>query len=470
MKLFIDGYTKEVKSLAANIKYCNNLQIKVFDRSIEVDNMDLYLMQNLIKPEKETLIPNVILDTDFIKKGEKVFYNKEPTDFQNDSWIITTTNPEEAMEWCDCYANFNEIEWQLITTQNYDEEAKYLQKTLNRLDEAKQLHKKVYLPFRYGPYAEESKYDNMFNTKIDKNRLEYMKQLANGVYNCQSNETDVKLVLGTCSGSGKFSLCLKLKEFYETRYDERTGIIFTENISDLINSDYIENNKLDDSLIINASREWNDLHLEEWIEYVQYAVAYLETRGCKHILLQGQGTYGINAMNKVYIHKNNPVMNINNIILEHAIGCKSVAIAMCPNQEHMLAEYVRYFITRGIELNDVFVNSYDHNNEWKHETIEIFNKKIPISPVYNVGEIINEINSVYSINPLINLYTNDVNRQVLLDKSFVRGDEYHSYLMETEMERQIYKIKGFNIRFGKPGHEKFVKILNQYIDRLKEEI
>ena len=34
------------------------------------------------------------------------------------------------------------------------------------------------------------------------------------------------------------------------------------------------------------------LHLEEWIEYVQYAVAYLEARGCKHILLQGQGTYG----------------------------------------------------------------------------------------------------------------------------------------------------------------------------------
>lgn len=470
MKVFIDGYTKEVKSLAANIRYCKNLQIKVFDRTIEVDNLDLYLMQNLIKPEEQTLIPNVNLKSDFIKKGEKVFYNKEPTEFQNDSWIITTTNPEEAMEWCDCYANFNDVEWELITTQNYDEEAKYLQATLNRLDKAKQLHKKVFLPFRYGPYKKEAEYDNMFNIKIDKNRLEHMKQLANGVYNCQSNETDVKLVLGTCSGSGKLTMCLKLKEFYETRYNERTGIIFTEDICDLINSDYIENNRLDDSLIINAAREWNDLHLEEWIEYVQYAVAYLEARGCKHILLQGQGTFGISSMNKVYVHDGNPTGNINNMILEYCVGCKSVAIALCPNQEEMLAEYVRYFVVRGIEVNDVFVNSFNHNNEWKRETIDVFGKKIPISPIYKVGDIIKTINSVYSVNPIINLYTNDINNQALLEKSFVRGDKYHSYLMETELDRQLGKVKGFNTRFGKDGHEKFVKILNWFIDKLREEI
>lgn len=470
MKLFIDGYTKEVKSLAANIKYCNNLQIKVFDRSIEVDNMDLYLVQNLIKPEEQTLIPNVNLKSDFIKKGEKVFYNKEPTEFQNDSWIITTTNPEEAMEWCDCYANFNEIEWQLITTQNYDGEAKYLKETLDRLDKAKQLHKRVYLPFRWGPYAEESKYDNMLNIKIDKNRLEHMKQLANGVYNCQSNETDVKLVLGTTSGSGKFTLCLKLKEFYETRYNERTGIIFTENISDLINSDYIENNRLDDSLIINASREWNDLHLEEWIEYVQYAVAYLEARGCKHILLQGQGTYGIHSMNNYYIHANNPVMNVNNTILEYAIGCKSVAIAMCPGHVDMLTEYVRYFLARQIFVNDVFINSYDHEHEWKHETIDILGKKLPISPIHRVFDIIKEINAVYSTNPLINLYTNDINSQLLIEKSLVRDERYHTYLMKDFLDKQLNIIKNYNLRFGKEGHETFSKLLTEFANKIKEEI
>ena len=207
MKLFIDGYTKEVKSLAANIKYCNNLQVMVYDRSLEIDGMDLYLMQNLIKPEDKTLIPNVDIDKDFTKSDNVVRYIKDPIDFKNNSWIISTVNPDKAMEWCDCYANFNEVEWQLITTKDYDDEARYLKETLDRLDKAKQLHKKVYLPFRWGPYAEESKYDNMLNIKIDKNRLEHMKQLANGVYNCQSNETDVKLVLGTTSGSGKFTSC-----------------------------------------------------------------------------------------------------------------------------------------------------------------------------------------------------------------------------------------------------------------------
>ena len=447
MKLFIDGYLKEVFSLAANIKFCKNLQIKVYTPKIEIEGMDLYLLQNLIKTEDgKTHIPNINLKTDFEKIGNMVRYKVDPVEFNNNSWIVSTTDPEEALNWCDCYANFNVIGWELLNARDYNSTAAYLTETMNRLNRAKELGKKIYLPCDYKPYDAEANYDNMFNVKLDTDRLNHMKDLANDIINCQSSETDVKLVVGTTSASGKFSACLRMKEFYETHYNERTGIIFTENICDLLNSDYIENNKLDESLIINASKEWCSLSLDDYILYIQYAVAYLEARGCKHILLQGQGTYGLFPLNRYYIFDKKP-LNVIYTILEHAIGCKTVAIATNVNEDHRLFNYFTYFRQNNLKITDVYLGSLDITKEFDQKYLDIYGKKMHIKEVYPYTDFIDGVNAIFSMDPDINLYTNEINNQAILEKTFVRNTKYYSYLLDAVVDNSLSSYAKFKSEF-----------------------
>lgn len=439
MKLLIDGYNKQAKTICANVRFCKNLQVLVYDpEQINVEDMDLVLLQNVFTPELEykggvTQIP-CDYDKDFELDGDFVRYNKEPN-IWNGSWAKSTLDITKALEWCDCYACFDSVEWDLITAKDYDATAnKYLDK-LNRIEWIKEKHKKLYLSHRLDNlFKEESKYDNMLNRVIDDAEYERMKKLSNGIVNSQSSETDVKLVVGTYSGSGKFSLCLKLKEWYDT-HNERTGIIFTENTADIINSHYIEENRIEDSLIINASREWNDLSLEKWIEYVQYCVAWLEQRGCKHILLQGQGTYGLHKMNRYYINNNSTIMNVNNIILEHAIGCNSVAIACCVNMMNRLYDYMDYFKMGDIKVTDIYFSTYNHAKEFEPIKAEFCDGRgfLKFNKVCNNAMLMSSMNDIFARNDKINFYTNDYLSQLLAGKEPYENENYIKYAFSGKL-------------------------------------
>lgn len=488
MKLLIDGYNKQTRSIAANIRFTKNLQVLVYDpEKINVHGMDLVILQNAFTPEIEfnggvTAIPcdyenDFKVVCNFSNKGD-IYDKNMPSEFveytnnvneYNGSWIKSTLNIEEALEWCDCYACTDSVEWDLITTKNYDETAqKYVDK-LNRLQRIKDSGKKVYLSHRLDKiFAKESKYDNMFNTVIDKKALEHMKYLANGVINAQSNETDIKLVVGTYSGSGKLSLSLKMKEWYDT-HNERTGIIFTENTADIFNSDFIEKGELDKSLIINASREWCDLTIDEWIEYVQYAVAYLEQRGCKHILLQGQGTYGLHKMNKYYINENSSTMNISNIILEYAIGCSSVAIACCVNMIDRLYDYYRYFTMNDIKVTDIYFSVYNHAVEWKDSKIELCNGVgyLPINDTCTNADICSAMNNMYTLDNDINFYTSDYLSMILENKQPYNNLNYLEYSFNEDLIELNAKLQNICDNFCRIGKfENFKCMLKNYFEKV----
>ena len=435
MKLLIDGYSKQAKTIAANIKYCKDLEVLVYDPiKLEIDNMDLYLLQNLVHTEeefsKELLIPNVD-NSCFENINNKITYINEPQMF-NGSYIKSTLNFNEALKWCDTFACCDTLEYDLIVKNDYNKTAESYVEKLNHIVKAKKSRKKLYLSHHYDKlFDKEAKYRRLINTKLTKKSLKHMKKLANGVYGSHSKNTDLKLVIGTYSVSGKFSLSMKLKEYYDT-HGERTGIIFTEDTADLINSWYLENNKLDESLIINASREWNELTLDEYIEYLNYSVAYLESRGCKHILLQGQGTYGTFNLTKCYINENKKVTNIANRLLEQAVGCNTVALAMCTNQLDRFYDIAKYFKLTGVPVTDVYINTYDHTSEYKDDYLEFNGKKLSINKVVPVNNLINTIVSIRSYYPTINYFTNDSCSQ-LIDSSL---DKYDSGLLD-----QMFKCR-----------------------------
>lgn len=473
MKLLIDGYDKQTKTICANIRFCKDLQVLVYDpEKLHVEGMDLVLLQNVFTPEMEynngiTTIP-CDYEKDFKCVNDVVTYEGRVNTW-NGSWIKSTLNIDKALEWCDCYACFDSIEWDLITAKNYDETAqKYVDK-LNRIEWIKSKDKKLYLSHRLDKiFKEESNYYNMFNILLDDTEYNRMKSLANDVVNLQSNETDLKLVVGTYSCSGKFSLCLKLKEWYDT-HNERTGIIFTENTADIINSYYIENNKIDESLIINASREWSDLPLDKWIEYVQYCVAWLESRGCKHILLQGQGCYGLHRMNKYYINENNTIMNTNNVILEHAIGCSSVAIAACVNMIDRLWDYKNYFEMGGVKLTDVYLSTYNHAKEFEPVKVDLCNGLgwLEINEVCNNATLMTAMNNLFAIDNNINFYTNDYLSQLLSGKEPYHDINYINYTFTNKLREIDDIFANFCDIYRKENKlNEFKRLLTDYLKRI----
>ena len=462
MKLLIDGYDKQTRTIANNIRFCRDLQVLVYDPEyFTVDKLDLNLMQNLVKRDnKSEALPPFNYEDDFGVVDNKITFLNEPTTVHN-SWIMTTTDIDSALEWCDCYACFNSIEWDLITASDYEGKCKDWQVKLDRIHWIKEHHKKLYLSHRLDDiFKKESEYDNMFNTVIDKNRLEHMRQLSNNVLNAQSKETDIKLVVGTYSACGKFSLALKCKEWYDT-HNERTGIIFTEDTADLINSWYIENNKLDDSLIINAAREWNDLTLDEYIEYVLHCVAYLEQRGCKHILLQGQGSYGLHEMNKFYINKNSNAMAINNVIMEYAVGARTVAIAACVDMQQLFWETYDHFDRLGIEVTDVYFNTFNHREAWKtnkHEfDIDGIKGYISLYDVHNNNAFLECFNELYSVNNKANIYSGDFLSYLLHDHIKSDTVEYNKYIANVTLMRITTALNNIANNFAKIGHYEIFK-------------
>ena len=335
MKYLIDLVDKQVGSLARQYKNLKKEdEYLLYDPSIcNIEGKD------------------VVNTTDFILKDGKIILHD--TDDNDSRRIKFTVDFDKALEWCDCYATFISVPYILGNCGDIKAAEDKINAVLTRMEKVQQAGKKIYLGNIFSEEFEDiaRNYKNSLNKFITKNDLESLSEYDGQFQSGFLAKTRVTMVVGTNSSCGKFSSALKVKKYYEEKFEEKVCIINTEETYPFLDNSSGE--------LYGFCRNFSDLTTDEDLQYLQCLVAKIITeQNPDRIIFVTQAGIGVGGVLASYpmIDSGRKMKGVWDILIERSFGLDSVIV--CGNWDCMaqIEHIINYFNIRGAYIDGIYVS------------------------------------------------------------------------------------------------------------------
>lgn len=335
MKYLIDGYKKQVGSLANQYK---NLRVgdefRIFDTDYcNIDGFDFLETSRIVRNGDG--LKNVNVD------------DKDARRFK------FTTDFETALDWCDCYCNFENIPYFLFNEGNTTNAEKRVNEMLLHIEMAKEKNKKIYLGNRFSDEFNDvvKNYPNCINkiiTKDDLNAiLDYGSLFETDLNNVFFNVT---MIVGTGSSSGKFSCALQVKKHYEDA-GEKVVLIHTEETFPFLDDQ--------NGTIKGFCRNFSDLSTDEDLVYFQCLISkiYSEQKPDRIIFVTqaGVGIHGV-----IGSYQNTPsgkkMKGVWDSFITQSFGLNTVIITGNYDNVQTIESLLRYYNIKKAFIDGIFIS------------------------------------------------------------------------------------------------------------------
>lgn len=427
MKFLVDGNYKCTTQISRLKNIIKEHEFKVYDpESYPFEGLNITALQYCERPDEEE--GTVLISTD-----EELFPS-------NNEYVTSTLDFDKALEWCDCYVTFFDPTEELSRSRNNFESYKVIQAYLDRIQKAVDNNKYIYLSNclnkEYKKILEN--YDKVYDKILTEKELKDIRMYAGNYWTDGLKKADITLVLGTGSGSSKFTSSFMVAKDMISKglkpaiiHTEESGIFFKDNTLNVP--------------CYTFNRNLSTLDPLQEYEYLQCLIAkvFYET-SCTNIIMVGQSGLGLHSINvypyQVYDKNAETILrpkNLVNTMLLHSIGCKDVVI--CSNIDNYvnITQMVKYFNCSNTPVRNIFLSptktcqSNDLDIKYGQDWVYIDGKKARVNSLHNRQDVWQVLALVKRNHPYTLVICDYMNLQQNLDNWCADKDGLVTFLTKT---------------------------------------
>lgn len=335
MKYLIDGYKKQVGSLAHQYKFLRQGdEFRVWGAGFfNLDGVDFL----------ET--------TDVVRHGDTYeMCEHNDGDTRRFKYVADF---DKALAWCDCYVTFENLPYIMSESADLDKAQNKVDRILSHIEQAKQAGKKIYLGDMFCQEYEDviRNYDGCLNHLITKADLDAILEYGTAFEATgQSFPAKVTMIVGTTSSAGKFSCAMQAKQMYEAA-GERVVLVHTEESYPFLDDQ--------DGTIVGFCRNFSTLTTDEDLVYLQCFIAKIaDEKRPDRIIFCSQSGFGLHGIVTNYQDSANgkKMKGVWDELIVGSFGLDSMIIATCYNTIPSAERIITYCDIRDTSVDAMFVS------------------------------------------------------------------------------------------------------------------